>query len=72
MHLGHASSYVKFDVIHRLLRDYWGYDVHMGMLSCYHNRISCIGVLLWSYQDLNPVRPSSEVCIVLVATSFAL
>jgi hypothetical protein len=30
-HMGHARSYITFDIIFRVLRDYFGYDVHFVM-----------------------------------------
>lgn len=30
-HVGHASSYVRFDVVRRILSDYFGYDVRVQM-----------------------------------------
>ncbi|XP_053990668.1 cysteine--tRNA ligase, cytoplasmic-like [Hylaeus volcanicus] len=30
-HMGHARTYISFDVIRRILRDYFGYDVFMCM-----------------------------------------
>lgn len=30
-HLGHARNYVSFDIIHRILRDYFNYDVNLVM-----------------------------------------
>jgi len=30
-HLGHARTYVSFDIIYRLMRDYFGYNVKLVM-----------------------------------------
>lgn len=30
-HMGHARTYVAFDIIRRILSDYFGYDVNMVM-----------------------------------------
>ena len=30
-HMGHARTYIGFDVIHRILTDYFGYNVFLAM-----------------------------------------
>jgi cysteinyl-tRNA synthetase len=30
-HMGHAKTYVCFDIIHRIMTDYFGYDVKLCM-----------------------------------------
>ena len=30
-HMGHASNYVRFDIVRRILSDYFGYDVLVQM-----------------------------------------
>lgn len=30
-HMGHARTYIGFDIIRRILTDYFGYNVHLAM-----------------------------------------
>ncbi len=30
-HMGHARSYVSFDILHRVLQSYFGYDLNYVM-----------------------------------------
>jgi cysteinyl-tRNA synthetase len=30
-HMGHARTYISFDVIHRILTEYFGYNVFLAM-----------------------------------------
>ena len=40
-HMGHARTYVSFDILRRIMTDYFGYNVKVSGLLCPLNALEC-------------------------------
>ena len=74
-HLGHARNYVSTDIIRRILRDYFEYDVKFVMnitdvddKVCYHTLISCACRLSLCCLDHSTRSTTAPVGPILVKT----
>lgn len=46
-HLGHARNYVSTDIIRRILKDYFGFDINFVMnVTDVDDKVSCMGGML--------------------------